>query len=226
MYFDFFAELLRSLPAASRRGVLTSGLAAILPAALRLDGAEARRKRKRHRQRKHRQPQNPTSPPSPPPGPGTHTDAICAGSGESNLGGSGNIRLAQTFTALTSGPLLRADLLITKLAGSLGEYILQVGQVDAFGEPTNDVLASTSVANLAVPDGQSTVSFNFGNPATVVASTQYSLVLSRPDSTHLQWQGQNGDACAGRAFASVNQSGEFLPADVDLDLVFTTFVTS
>jgi hypothetical protein len=214
------AVALRALAATiSRRGLLAAG--ALL---LAVDDIEGKQKRKKNRQKKRRE--NAPQVPALPPGPVPKVAAVCTGSGESNIGGSGSIRVAQTFTALASGPLGRVDVLLTKLVGSLGEYILQVGSVDAFGVPTNEVLAATAVANLTVPNGRSTVTFTFGNPATVAAGVQYALVLSRPDSTHLQWQGQEGDVCAGRAFASPSQTAEFIAAGVDFDLVFTAFARS
>src|SRR4051812_26534942 len=111
MYFDYVAELLRSLPpAASRRGMFAgfaSGICGLLPAA-----AEGKRNGSRkHKQHGKRKKQHPQDPGASSPGSGIRTDATCAGAGNTGLGSTdGNTRLAQTFTALASGVLVRAEL--------------------------------------------------------------------------------------------------------------------
>jgi hypothetical protein len=134
--------------------------------------------------------------------------------------------LAQTFVALASGALVSAQLPLVKQPGTAGEYLLRLGPVDGSGLPTNDVLAETSVSNLSVPTGSSTVTFTFANPAAVAAGTQYALILTRPGSTHLQWDGHLGDTCAGRGFVSTDQAAPFAEEIEGLDLIFTTFVSA
>jgi hypothetical protein len=228
----------------SRRIVLaglTSGIFAALPLALTIEETEAKqkgqgrkhKKRSKHKGQKDSPPASPpASPPpspapSPPPGPVAVVDATCPGPGGVYLAiNNGNYRFAQTFTALASGPLVEAQLRIGKQVGSAGDYILRLSPVDAFGVPTNDVLASASAANSAVPDGFATVSFTFSFPFQIVAGTQYALVLTRPGSTHLLWEGHSGNTCAGHVYDSPSQTAPFLANFADLDLVFTTFVSS
>src|SRR3712207_1990601 len=81
MYFDYVADLLRSIPAAaSRRGIvagLTAGLIAAGPFRKLADETEAKNsKRKKNRKKKRRgNAQQPPSPPSPPPPPAPATRA-------------------------------------------------------------------------------------------------------------------------------------------------------
>jgi hypothetical protein len=215
---DHIALLRQSMSGlASRRGIL-GGLASVLAAtgltSITADGLEARKKGKTKKKRKARKPK-------------VRADARCSGVSDAGFGvGDGDIRLAQAFTARTSGPLVRADLAIAQSVQSTGDYILHLGAVDAFGVPTNEILAATSVPSLDVPDGLSTLSFSFARPFSVVAGTQYALVLTQPGSDFLRWNGQNGDLCPGRAFVSIDQSAPFESSGNQIDLIFTTFVRS
>ncbi len=204
----------------SRRGVLAALLSVLLTASSLgpgNDDAEAKKHGKHRKNTKRRKPKAKT-----------RIDAVCpALEADSGLiSTNGNLRLAQTFTALRSGPLARAELHIRENPGVLGDLVLQIGAVDAFGTPTNEVLASTSLANQAIPDGESTVAFAFSKPAVVAAGTQYALILTRPGSDILEWVGQGGDSCAGTEFISDNQTAPFVGVSNALDLIFTTFVKS
>ncbi len=159
----------------------------------------------------------------------TRADASCPGPSGDGVGLSiafADVRLAQTFTAFRSGRLLQTALQIDKSEGSFGDYVLQLGAVDTFGVPTNEVLAATTVANGSVPVGETLVPFTFAQPAAVVAGKQYALVLTRPGSDRLFWRGHFGDSCGGRSFNSGNLTVPFKGASIDLDLIFTTFVRS
>ncbi len=215
---------LRFVPnAATRRGILAAlagGLFTAGPLALLVDDVEGenhrkRKKRNRNRKRKDKKPK-------------TRTDATCGGASDTNLGAfSGNNRLAQTFTALASGPLVSAQIRIDKLPGEpAGDFVLRLSPVAKSGEvnaPTNEVLAETSLADGVVPAGESTVTFSFAAPFPVVAGTEYALVLTRPGGGQFAWLG-HGDSCPGQAFAGPDQSGSFI--DTDIDLIFSTFVRS
>jgi hypothetical protein len=222
--------LLTRSPAPSRRGVLaalTSGLLAASPFALVADETEARkngkrqRKRKKQARRKQRQDTNQQLPP--PPAPVVRPDARCVGSGDTDFGGADNTRLAQTFTALSNGALVRADLTVAKLEDALDDWILRLSPVDDAGEPTNRVLAETFVPDANVPRGASTVvTFAFANPFSVVAGTTYALVLTRGEL--FLWTARNGDICQGAAFHSPSQTAPF--TETDIEFVFRTFVAS
>jgi hypothetical protein len=153
-------------------------------------------------------------------------DAVCPGPTDDAFGiideGS---RLAATFTAKRSGKLVRAELLLSEPAGSLGDYILRISPVDGAGNPTNIVLAESALLDIEVPTGQSTVSFSFGSPASVQAGTDYALVVTRPGSDKLVWNGQNGNPCTGTSFISPSQNAAFIAVGA-IDFAFKTFVKS
>jgi hypothetical protein len=151
-------------------------------------------------------------------------DATCSQISNGQSGADGNARLAHTFTALGSGPLVRADLLLVKRAGSNGDYVLRLSAVDGSDVPTNTVLAETSVANANVPVGESTVSFVFAAPFTIASGTSYALVLTRPGGDSFAWRFKNENPCAGQSFISLSQSGQFT-TDND-DFIFATFISS
>jgi hypothetical protein len=201
-----------------RRGVLAAlsgGLLARLPLQfpeVDAKGKGKRKKRKKAKKRKQR-------------GPATRSDATCPGPRDDAFIVNGGTRLAQTLTATASGTVVKAGLDIDKSAGSTGDYLLSLSPLDNSGEPSNDVLAVTLVANAAVADGESTVDFAFTDPVSVKAGDQLALVLTRLDGGSLTWVSRAGDVCAGRAFFSGggSTSFEFLP---DVDFIFTTFVRS
>jgi hypothetical protein len=215
----------RVLLAALSGGLLTlgAGILDLNEAAAKKHAADRRRKRRRRdarrKKRKSRQQADPI----------TRVDATCTGAREGFIADvDGDARLAQTFTALASGPLVRAEIPISKDAGSDGDYILRLSPLDGAGVPTNDVLAEAAVADDTLPLGESTLTFTFTSPAPVVAGVTYALVLTRPGIGVVAWVGENIDnPCAGRAFFSPDQTTPFTD-DVapGTDLFFTTFVTS
>jgi hypothetical protein len=182
-----------------------------------------RRKNKRKQARRKKRRQRIAPPPS---GPITRVDATCPINTGSFLITTGDQRIAQTFTTVRGGPFVRADLEIFKKIGSIGDYILRLSTVDASGVPTNEVLAASVVPNNRVPDLFTAITFSFANPATVVANTQYALVLTRPGSDQLESIGSSGDPCAGRTFISSSQTAPFAEDTTTFDMTFTTFVVS
>lgn len=197
---------------AHRRGVIAafSALAAQIPFGLAADGKKGGKRKKRKKNKKGEQ---------------ARADASCPGPRDLNFVINSGGRKAQTFTAATSGSLVRADLDISKNAGSDGDYLLVLSPVDDAGVPTEDVLAVTFAANAKVSAGETTVEFAFADPAEVKAGTQYALVLTRLDGANLTWLSRVGDVCAGRGFVSSAQPAPFevLPND---DFIFTVFVRS
>jgi hypothetical protein len=208
---------------ASRRGVLTalcSGLLAagpLAPLAIHTDARGDRQKRKRKRRDKRRKGKNRRQPPV------VRADARCIGNSDVDFGVVENGREAQTFTALSSGALVRAELTIAKDENALDDWILRISPTDATGSPMNTVLAETFVPDASVPLGAATaVTFDFAKPAAVIAGVTYALVLTRGE--FFRWAGRDGDPCSGQTFASSNQTAPF--DRIDLDHVFSTFVAS
>ncbi len=214
--------LLRSLSGgASRRQFIAALSGGVVPAAsfgLAFDDAEAgkhgnRKKKRRNRKRKNRK--NRTV---------ERADATCNAADEGFISGLDGSRLAQTFIAAASGQLVRAELLLEKLAGEDGDYVLRVSPLDGSGVPTNEVLAETSAPNGVVPVGQSIVSFTFRTPFSVVANTEYALVLTVPQGDRFTWDVVFGDRCQGTSFLSGSGTGPFIEGNGDF--IFTTFVKS
>lgn len=220
------AAHLRSITGrASRRGIIASlarGLFAIGIGSVTVDDVEASKKRKRRKRKNKKKDKNPR-----PSGPVTRADATCAASNRVVFSAfDGNLRIAQTFFAVKSGPLVTAVILSSKEPGSDGDFVLRLSPVDASRVPTNEVLAEASVVAATVPDGVSTFTFAFSNPAPVVAGTEYALVLTRPGGTFVAWVGQSDTPCSGQRFFSNDQDKPFQPDPNVLDLGFTTFVKS
>jgi hypothetical protein len=222
MNSNSFGDLHQALTEAlSRRGLLAVLSGALLtvpafPLDISVTNARGHGKHRQKRKRRTRRTKRQPDPPLPP--------------GPINTGGflitTGDQRIAQTFTALRTGPLVQAAVEILKGPGSTGDYILRLGTVDAAGVPTNEVLAASVVADRFVTDVFSTLTFDFANPATVVAGTEYALVLTRPGSTQLEAIGTFDNPCAGRAFSSPSQTAPFVEDDEGFDMTFTTFVAS
>jgi hypothetical protein len=232
MYFDYFSELLRAFSASiSRRGALAapaSGLLTTLAMSRGVTKVAARRRSKHNRKpRRKRKRQQPQSTSAPPPAPPTdrliRADATCPGPVFTVVVSIGDSRLAQTFTAIATGPLVLAELGIAKEPGTTGDYILRLSPLDRPGVPAGEVLAETVVADRNVPEGSSTVSFLFANPAIVAAGTEYALVLTRPGSNDIRWE-VTDISCGGQIFFSFDQTQAFFPTFEGFDFVFTTFL--
>jgi hypothetical protein len=206
----------------NRRGV-GRGLAALgvlwgVGHLIDLDEVSAKNKNKKKRKKRRRRRKKAQA------GPATKADAACTAAGNGSSA-NGNARYAQTFTALTSGPLVRAEMRIGKAEGTVGDYILRLSAVHASGVPTNTVLATALVPNNAVPVGVGMVSFTFPTPYSVVAGVRYALVVTRPGATSLQVSGKHTDTCAGGAFFSNDQDDPFAES-VLADISFATYLSS
>jgi hypothetical protein len=211
----------RSLTAAaSRRGALITlgGLLATNSLALGVDEASAKKHRKNRKHRKHKRNSKPTS---------TRVDAICPGPTD-NTGFTLNegSRFAQTFTTLSTGRLVLAELLISAFSNGSANLSLELRDVDGSGVPANKVLAKASIDVTHVPDGESTVFFSFAAPPQVAANRKYALVLSNAGTRNVSWKGHRTATCDGHAFASEPSTEPFEPQVEDLDLIFTTIVSS
>jgi hypothetical protein len=150
-------------------------------------------------------------------------DANCPGPSTGLVNNPGGSRVAQTFTAQTTGALVRAEAEIEKVAMSTGDYALQIASVDGFGTPTNTVLAHTAIPNGTIPAGTSTLVGVFGAPANVEAGQQYALVLTRAPAG-FGWRLRDGNPCPGQKFGSPSQAGTWGPLLMDEDFVFAVFV--
>jgi hypothetical protein len=149
-------------------------------------------------------------------------DAGCPGPATSVINQPGATRAAQTFTAQTTGSLVRGEAEIDKFSMSVGDYAMQIAAVDGSGTPTNTVLAHTAIPNGTVPVGTSTIVGMFEAPAIVEAGQQYALVLTRAPAG-FGWRLHEDNPCAGSSFSSVDQTSTWAEA-MDFDRVFSVFV--
>jgi hypothetical protein len=207
----------------SRRGLLAAATSGLLTARQLAEGsndAAAKKKGKRKKKRKsNRRKKERTE---------IRVDAVCPGpTDNAGLGLLQDEKLAQTFTALNSGRLVRAELLVFVSAIGSTDLTLQLRDIDASGVPTDEVLAETTVASSDLPTGESVVNFSFADSPAVAANREYALVLSMRGASGSVWMAHRGNSCDGRAFRS-NSNGEPFaqPPPDDLDLIFTTLVTS
>jgi large repetitive protein len=148
--------------------------------------------------------------------------ANCPGPATGVINQPGASRAAQTFTAQTTGSLVRGEAEVDKFAMSTGDYVMQIASVDGSGTPTNTVLAHTAIPNGTVPAGISTIVGVFEAPAIVEAGQQYALVLTRSPAG-FGWRLHEDNPCAGSSFSSVDQTSAWAEA-MDVDRVFSVFV--
>lgn len=135
-------------------------------------------------------------------------------------------RSAETFTAHATGSLARGELLVNKVSGS-GDFLMQIVAADAFGNPTETVLASTTIPDSSVPATGSTnpvrIAGSFTAPASVVAGQGYAIVISRPGASFNVHE--RGSFCPGQEFRSTS-GGQWTTLGIgDYDLIFAVFVT-
>jgi hypothetical protein len=149
-------------------------------------------------------------------------DASCPGPANNSVAFDGEDRLAQTFTALNSGVLSRAQMETVKI-GSPGNWVMSINAVDGSGRPTNTVLASTTILDATVPSGDTTLAAEFVPPAIVAAGQQYALVITRPASDSVAMRYRDDNPCPGGFFNSPSQTGPF-GAPSALDFMFAVFV--
>jgi hypothetical protein len=150
-------------------------------------------------------------------------DANCPGPPTGLVVVGSNARRAQTFTAQTTGTLVRGEFEIDKEAMTTADWVMQIVTTDASGVPTNTVLASTAIPDAAVPVGNSRLVGTFAAPADVQAGQRYAIVVTRPALGFLAGE-RGGDPCPGNEFFSVSQAGAWIQDLASLDHVFAVFV--
>jgi hypothetical protein len=111
-------------------------------------------------------------------------------------------RDVQTFTAQRTGSLVRGETEISKPGGA-ADWVMQIVTTDGSGTPTNNVLASTTIANASVPDGDSRIVGLFASPASVVAGQQLGLLITRPGESYTL-RDRSDIPCPGQEFFSAS----------------------
>lgn len=153
-------------------------------------------------------------------------DASCPGPPTDSLTQNPETVWAQTFTALNTGELTRAQASVLKDAGTTGDYVLSIHTVDGSGVPTDTVLATTTIDDAPLPEETlTTIEGVFATPADVVAGEQYALAVSRPGGGPWQVGTRAGDLCPGTLYHKANSSSPFAPEALSVDMVFAVFVT-
>lgn len=147
-------------------------------------------------------------------------DANCPGPPNTSVDPDPGDRDVQTFTAQRTGSLVRGETEISKPGGA-ADWVMQIVTTDGSGTPTNNVLASTTIANASVPDGDSRIVGLFASPASVVAGQQLGLLITRPGESYTL-RDQSDAPCPGQEFFSVS-GGPFM-AEPIFDFVFAVFV--
>lgn len=210
----------------SRRGTLSllgGGLLGTWAGGLDDQDAAARkthRNRKRKARRQNRKKRNDSR---------IRLDATCPGaSALTRRAFVGDERLAQTFTAINGGPLVKVTLPIGKdfTGDEGGDFVLRLSPLDGSGLPTNDVLAEAIVPSDAVSDVSDDIEFLFADPFSLEAGNDYALVLTRPGGDGFIWRQHQDNRCGGTAFDSEGQTEPFVARAAIFDQIFATFVRS
>jgi hypothetical protein len=148
-------------------------------------------------------------------------DASCPGPSDMDLHVGPNQRESQTFTALRTGWVIRAQTEILNF-GSGGDFTMQILDTDAAGVPVDGVLGAATVPDAAVPSGPSTLAATLTSPAPVVAGHTYALVVTRPSFFDIEDRG--GNPCPGGEYESPDQTSPFVALNACCDWVFQVFV--
>jgi hypothetical protein len=170
-------------------------------------------------------------PPSAPAAAPVIKDAECAFPGTTDSAGfspAGTSRIAQTFTAIHTGFINRASMIVNKQAGSTGAYVMAIHATDAAGLPTETILATSTLSHATFFSGAQTLTATYAPPAPVTAGQVYAVVLSRPgSSSSLLAVYGSPNPCPGTAFGDTGPGQPWYAKTTftdPLDFAFTTSV--
>jgi hypothetical protein len=96
---------------------------------------------------------------------------------------------AQTFTAINSGAITSAQIQMYKQCDTAGDVRMQIATVDGSGQPTNTILAQTTLPASAFvmdtyPNVGDLVTVKFSNPALVEAGRKYAIISRLRTPSH------------------------------------------
>jgi hypothetical protein len=142
--------------------------------------------------------------------------------------------MGQSFTAGLSGPLSRIAVGITSY-GTVSQITAKIYATIA-GNATGPALASTFIESTTVPtvSGGALTVFDFASPASVVAGSQYVIVLTTPDAMSFDmdtfaqvggyylWYGGVGNFSGETGISNPITS----PSSVNYGLMFQTYVNA
>jgi hypothetical protein len=153
-------------------------------------------------------------------------DAACLGSSGVYHQPTNGSRVAETFTALHTGAVTRAQFSVYKDSATTGDYVLDLRTLAGSSVPTDTVLASTTVLNASVPDGQSLISNTFSAPPSVVAGQRYALGVSRPGGSQIAIEVLSNPCSDNQLFTSPGSGLPWtMPNGGSWDARFAVFVT-
>jgi hypothetical protein len=150
-------------------------------------------------------------------------DASCNLPGGDNVDAAGNVRWGETFTAIHSGALTRAQVGVYK-TGTPGDFIFSIHATSA-GAPVDPPLAVAVVPDSTVPNGFSTADISFPTPASVLAGQQYAISATRPASDTMGVITLTGNQCPSNAFFVAGPGVPWMLSVPDRDVKFAMFVT-
>jgi hypothetical protein len=135
-------------------------------------------------------------------------DASCTvPAGVNIVQNDGNLKIAQTFTAVHTGTLDTAQMSVVPLGSTAGDWRLEIAT--ATGGSPGGILAGTTVPNALAVGVQGAVTGTFSSPAAVTAGGAYAVLLSRPGTSGYQAAEAGGDPCPGQSYWQSAVSGPF-----------------
>jgi hypothetical protein len=151
-------------------------------------------------------------------------DANCPGPPNDGTTANADARVAQTFTALHTGTVVRAEVALNKQASG-APFTMQILNTDSSGVPVNGVLGSATIPDSSVPAGDTTLNGTFSSPASVVAGHLYALVVTRPNSWFLT--DRHADPCSGEEIFNNDLTSPWSsPMEPNqYDVVYSVFVS-
>jgi hypothetical protein len=148
-------------------------------------------------------------------------DANCPGPPDDGTTNQANSRFAQTFTALHTGTVVRAQVALNKQATN-GAFTVQILDTDPSGVPVNGVLGSGTVPGSSIPAGDTTLDATFSSPAPVTAGHLYALVVTRPESWSIT--DRHGNPCGGEEFYTEGPAFQPNMTPSPYDFVYSVYV--
>ena len=136
---------------------------------------------------------------------------------------NGDLKIAQTFTAIHTGRLDTVQMTVRNPTGATpGDWRFEIAA--ATGGTPGAVLASTTVPNTLAANVLGSITGTFSSPAAVTAGGSYAVLLSRPGSSKYEVADAAGDPCPGQqAFYQNLVSGPFISYNF-VDFGFATTV--
>jgi hypothetical protein len=137
-------------------------------------------------------------------------DANCPGPPDDSIDVQPDQRLAQTFTAVHTGAVVRAQTEIEKTSSG-NDFQLQILAINyATGGPTNALVGPpATIPDSSVPTGDSMLVGNFGPGVEIHGGVRYALAVTRPGGPLFTVLDRDGNPCPGEEWGSNTQTDPF-----------------